>query len=609
MFATHASQVQANRLAHVKRTHACQSARTEVRGSLGETRGSMGETRGIWVDPKGSGVGASHEAARVRVERALCRLVFFAATTISIVMAGCISPAVIPPKTPANVTPHERSVSADSLRLDASKVKPMYTELVPIDLYSVIRVVAAENIDIRLAKYQVDQFRGRYESAVGGAFPVVVPTAIFDHVDGSVRATEGNIVNVGFNTFQPSIAVQWVVNPGRVIYEIIASKKRLLAAQHQQRAVKLEVLRTAAIQFYNLVLSQAHVSATHQAVIEAEELFRINQLRAKTGTGVPADELRAEARLAQRQQDLALAMNDLYKASLALAVTLELDDPTVTLIPKIEELPPINLVRADLGIDDMLNCALQHRPDLQNVRLLIDAAKADRGARWWGGFGPQFGAKYQFSGITGHSNNTKKGRGIPSRLIVNPFSPTGSFLSNPVANAVTREGILRGSRRLDHNRDETFSFSDQQRFNASVGARWSLSTFGDLKAADAATQQAIVEAKHSVIKVKAQVIEAAQASKMNRKLIAMAKRQTVAAKEALRMTEASLRAGSMTTLDALQAEDAVAQARLRYAEAVVRYNQAEINLLAALGVLDAHTLGATVAQADATAHDNASADG
>ena len=59
---------------------------------------------------------------------------------------------------------------------------------------------------------------------------------------------------------------------------------------------------------------------------------------------------------------------------------------------------------------------------------------------------------------------------------------------------------------------------------------------------------------------------------------------------ARRLTQASLEAGAMTTLDVLQSQDAVAQARLRHAEAVVRYNQAEVNLLAAIGLLNADTI-------------------
>ncbi|MFQ5430444.1 MAG: TolC family protein [Phycisphaerae bacterium] len=513
------------------------------------------------------------------------RAFFFGGFLLVVAVGGCVRPAPAPEKRP-DIAPAARSVSADALALDASAVKPMYRELVPIDLYTVLRVVSAENIDIRLARYQVEQSRGQYERTVGGVFPVLAPTALFEHLDGSVRATEGNIVNVGFNTFQPSIAVQWVINPGKVVYEIIAAKKRLRASEHRADATRLETLRTAAVQFYELVLAQARISAADQAVAEAEELLRINKLRARTGAGVPADELRAEARLSERKQELAIALNALYKASLALAVTLQLDDPTVTLVPRLEELPPMQLVREDIPIEDLLAYAVAYRPDLRALRVLALASKADRGATWWGGFGPQFGASYQYSGITGHANNTDKGRGVPPNLIVNPLSGMGVFSGNPVANAAIRQGLLRGSQRLDHNRDETFSFSDQHRANVSLGARWSLSAFGDLKSARAVEKQAVLAAKQTLNRVRAQVIAAAQDSRTNKKLIGLAKQQMVSADEALRLTQANMQAGAMTTVDVLQAQDAVARARLRYAEAVVRYNQAEVNLVAALGLLD-----------------------
>ncbi len=79
---------------------------------------------------------------------------------------------------------------------------------------------------------------------------------------------------------------------------------------------------------------------------------------------------------------------------------------------------------------------------------------------------------------------------------------------------------------------------------------------------------------------------AAQASNTNSELIGLANQQVVAAAEALRLTQANLQAGTMTTLDVLQAQDAASQARLRYAEAVVRYNQSEVDLLASLGLID-----------------------
>ncbi|MFQ5805888.1 MAG: TolC family protein, partial [Phycisphaerae bacterium] len=405
----------------------------------------------------------------------------------------------------------------------------------------------------------------------------------------TVRATEGDLVGVGFNTFQPSIAAQWVLNPGRVIHDIIAAKKRLSASEYQARAVILETLRKSVVQYYGLVLAQARVSAAHQGVQEAEELVRITQLRTRTGTGVPADELRAEARLAERRQDLVFAVKEFYDASVALAVTLHLES-SVTLVPKIEELPPTQLVREDLPIGELLEVAVTFRPDLERVRTLVAAAAADKGATWWGRFGPQFETAYQYGGVTGHADNVVPAEGIPGNLIVNPASASGSFSTNPVANGLIKEGILRGSRRLGGRDDQTFGFSDQQRFNAGVRWRLSVSAFGDLKTAGAVEEQARIEAERRLDRVKAQVIRAAQASKASKELVGLARQQVAAAEVALRLTEANLRAGTMTTLDVLQAQDAVTQARLRYAEAVVRYNQAQVNLLGALGLLDESAL-------------------
>lgn len=495
-----------------------------------------------------------------------------------------------------NVAPATQPASADMLTLDASQIRPMYRELLGIDLPTAVKVATARNADIQQARQQVDVSRGRLESTVGAAFPALVPTALFEHVEGTARNTDGSLVGVGFNTFQPSVAVQWVLNPGRVVYDIVAARKRLSVSERQEEAVTMETLRQTAAQYFDLVLAQTQVQTSHQAVGEAEELLRISQLRGRTGTGLPADELRAQARLAERQHDLALAIKTFYDASVELAVTLRLDS-TVTLVPKVEQFRLMHLVCDDLTIEEMLAVAVANRPDLAGFRTLVEAITADRGSTWWGAFGPQFQVAYQYGGITGHANNVVQGKGIPGNIIVNPASTDGSFSTNPLANGLTKEAISRGSQRSAGSRDQTYGFRDQQRFNTSAGWRLSVSAFGDLKAATATQRQAMIEADRQLDRVRGDVVRAAQAGRTFNELIELSRRQVTSAEEALRLTETNLRAGTMTTLDVLQAEDAVAQARLRYSESVVRHNQAQVNLLAALGVLDetplAHRYDAT----------------
>ena len=230
------------------------------------------------------------------------------------------------------------------------------------------------------------------------------------------------------------------------------------------------------------------------------------------------------------------------------------------------------------------------RPDLRSIRDLVEAAAADKGSTWWGAFGPQFQAAYQYGGIMGHANNVVEAQGIPGNLIVNPASSTGAFSGSPGVNGLIKEGILRGSKGLQGRDDQSYGFQDQQRSSVSVGWRFSLSAFGDLKSAKATAQRAYLQAEVQLDLVKAEVVIAAQASRANRELIGLANQQMTAAQEALRLSEANLRAGAMTTLEVLQAQDSATQARLRYAASVVRYNQSQVNLLAALGLLNEETV-------------------
>ncbi len=470
-------------------------------------------------------------------------------------VSGCAARGPASARVRPDVSPSTQP-AGESFRLDRSQIGPMYRELLAIDLSTVVSVASAQNIDILQARQRVRAAEGRYESSLGAIFPVFAPSLSYEDVEGSVRAVNGPVLPADFNSFAPVALVQWVINPGRVVTDIIASRKRLLASEQQEQFVIMETIRASAVQYYDLVLAQARLALANRAVAEAEELLRITRVRLKAGAGLPADELRAQAALAGRQQDLAQALNAFYQASVALAVTLQLDS-AVTLVPKPDEIAPVTLVREDLSLDQCLGLAVEWRPDLQVVRSLVAAATAETAGATWGALTPQVQAGYQYGGISSH---------IPG---------------------------------------QTFGLHEQKRFAAGAGWALGLSTFGQAKTAKAGERQAILEAQRQLDQVRAQVVRATEDSRTNKKILPMARQQLAASEEALRLTQANLQAGTMLTLDVLQAEDAVNEARLRYAQAVVRYNQSQLNLLGGLGLLDAHSL--VVLNSPATAPVTASA--
>jgi multidrug efflux system outer membrane protein len=450
--------------------------------------------------------------------------------------AGCVAGKLDSSKPPPNVAAAETKI-AEALPLGSTSIEPMYRELLPIDLANVIEVAMAQNVDIRQARERVVAAQGQYESSIEGIVPSISPSIGVTRLKGVNTSVVGVLTPANFTILSVAALVKFALNPGQAYYEVIASKKRLLGTEQQERFVVLSTLQRSLTQYYDLVLAQVRVAVARDAVTEAEELLRLTSLRLKTGTGILADDDRARAALAARRQELTLAIDAFYEGGLSLAVTLNLD-PTVTLIPKPNEIEAMALVRDDLSIEDKLDLAVAWRPDLQSVRNFAEAAGATARSVVWGGVGPQLQAGYQ--------------------------------------NGVLRSQTL----------DITSGRPEQQIATASVGFSLSLSILGRIKTADAVKRQAILEAERTLIAVRAEVVRTSQRNTTQVQLIPLAKLEVDSATEALRLARENLKAGNALVDDVLLAEDALNTARQHYAAAVVNYDQAQVNLLAALGILD-----------------------
>jgi outer membrane protein TolC len=185
--------------------------------------------------------------------------------------------------------------SAQRLQLDGAHIEPMYRELLPIDLPSVVEVAMAQNVDIRQARERVVAARGQYESSIEGIFPSLYPSIGLTHLKGVNASVVGVLTPADFTLLSPAVLIKLALNPGQAYYDVIASKKRLLGTEQQERLVVLNTLQGSTIQYYDLVLAQVRVGVARDAVTEAEELLRLTSLRLKTGTGILADDDRARS--------------------------------------------------------------------------------------------------------------------------------------------------------------------------------------------------------------------------------------------------------------------------------------------------------------------------
>jgi outer membrane protein TolC len=453
--------------------------------------------------------------------------------------AGCSSglwnDAAVP-EAPPSVAP-VRQVSSGTLRLTNSGTRPMFKDVLTVDLGTVTRIATLDNVGIQEARQRVEASHGQLEAAAAAVLPVVGPGAVLGHLQGVDINNLGVLQAAHLTTFSPAILVHWAVNPGQIFFDVVASKKRLLASGEQERSTVMQTVSTATLQYYDLVLGQARISVAREALKEAEELLSLASKRLDVGAGLPVDVTRAKAALAARQQDLLVAVNGFYKASIALGATLYLD-PTLTLIPKAHALVTTTLVRSDLGIDKLLTLAAEWHPDLQAVRDLAAAASADVSAVIWGA-------------------------GLPTLQAGHQVGTFGSWTPG-----------------------KTFASKGQNIDTAGIGWVFNPQIFGQAKTAGASEEIAQLEVKRLVQQVGDQIVTAVQDSATNLQLIPIARQQLAAAEDALHITQENFQTGTGLFLDVLLAEDAVNQARLNYATAITNYNKSQVNLLAALGLID-----------------------
>ena len=151
-----------------------------------------------------------------------------AALLLTSIVSACANDPAVPELDRPNVAP-VRQKSSGTLRLENAQIPPMYRQVLAIDLENVAHVASVDNIDILKARQQVEASQGQLESAGAAILPVVGPGIVLNHLQGVDINNLGILQAAHFTTVNPAVLVRWAVNPGQVYFNVLASRKRLLA--------------------------------------------------------------------------------------------------------------------------------------------------------------------------------------------------------------------------------------------------------------------------------------------------------------------------------------------------------------------------------------------
>ncbi len=498
-------------------------------------------------------------ARECRKPRAVARAWTRWAAGSLVTVTGCASagPEVRPAPVAApvhEVTAHKAGPERAAGPADAPAAPSLAPDRYPINLATALRLAGANNLQIALASERVRQAQARLQGAEALWLPSLNAGVGYNKHDGRIQDTQGTVLEVSRNSvfvgggpdLGPAPLTGGTNGPARLFLGLpladlffapLAERQLVRAAGASLASTFNDTLFQVGVAYLDLQQAQGQVAVAAEAVANARELFRLVDSGVRAGTALPADGLRAQAELADRQRQELQAQEAVRVASAELARLLRLD-PAVRLDAADAQPAPVDLVKPDTPLPDLLARGLANRPELAENQALVNATLARLRQERVRPLVPALQVGLSAGGFGGGE---------------------GSFLGN---------------------------FSDRTDFDALLV--WELRNLGFGNQAlrrERASQhlQAVLSAEQVRDLIAAQVVRAYHQVQFRRRQIDAAAAQVRAASEALPLNFKGILDGALRAVEAQQAVQALASARNQYLAAILDYNRAQFHLLRALG--------------------------
>jgi outer membrane protein TolC len=269
------------------------------------------------------------------------------------------------------------------------------TDFVPIDMPSAVRLAGLRNPDLFLARQMVVEAVAIRQFAAAQLLPNLNAGTNFDAHSGPLQQSNGNILRVsrsalyvgaGANAVAAGTVnipgVQWNVNASNMIFGILTTRQLVRERQFANAQTNNDILQAVGNAYYELLRAEGLRAVNIQMRDETAKVAKVTRDYARIGEGRPADADRAATELAQREVDVVEAEGNALVASARLCQLLNLD-PSTRLHVTDEWVVPIPLVPEPIPLQELIAIAMLERPDLAERRAAIqETFLAMRGTQW-----------------------------------------------------------------------------------------------------------------------------------------------------------------------------------------------------------------------------------
>ncbi len=428
----------------------------------------------------------------------------------------------------------------------------------PIDLQTTLRLAGAQNLDIRIARSELQRSRANQLMAWEKFLPWLSSGAVFDQRDGmSIASLTGVIekANYGFNL--PGYTIQGNVPVGDAIFNALSARQLVRAAAGALDAQFQNSSLEAALSYFQTLEDKARANVERQAAIISAKYQNELHHAVAVGIAFKGDELRVQTET-ERYQIALQQWNQRQRDSAAKLADVLRMDSTIDLIPQDSDLTPIMLFDIETPLEPIVQQAYSARPEIRESQALIEAANAQRKGVTYGPIVPTLSTTMFFGSLNGKWDRYMG----PNDL--NTYQDNGKTKPYPSGqNQGATQDLLFG-------------------VNWRIGPG-GLGDLGAIRAANSKLDTERLRGQKVIDEITRQVVQNYTRIRSYYRQISMARNNVKSARETLRLTEGRKDYGVGNVLEVIQAEQALERASTEYVVALAEFNKAQYELSRAVG--------------------------
>jgi outer membrane protein TolC len=424
--------------------------------------------------------------------------------------------------------------------LSFAGAQPTNESVYPIDLPTTLRLVGARNLDIQIAREQLNEARAGHHSALEQFFPWISPGIGYHRRDGLAQAVPSGVISdAHFQSYSPGATLNAQLPLGDAIYNSLAAKQLVKASDEALEAQREDAVLSAAQAYFELAKARALVDVVGEAVKISEDYQQELHSAVAAGIAFRGDELRVETQTEEYEISVQQALEQERVAGVNLSQILHLD-PQVTLVPQDKGVEAITLVPTNSALGALVQQALESRPELKQSQAALAAARATKNGAIYGPLIPSLGAQVYGGGLGGGPDGGPSKFGGEADYTVGAswrIGPGGLFDSGRVHTSAARL---------------------------------------------AATQLESAKLQDTIV---AEVVASLARMNSTAAQIQIAEKHLNTAAESLRLARERKQYGVGIVLEDIDAQQALTRARSDYVSALAAYNKAQYALNRAIGGL------------------------